>query len=559
MDFNDEISQLILESDKDETCRHSSHQIESWMLDYEYVAKCQDVSTLKGILKILISGREGRYPDLEKTVEKKILSLLPEKESNRIKKSSAALCRSGTKKDDRDGDSHFFSSYSGSCTTTTATTRRTRREEEQLDATNDVVQWAELMGCKERDYSSYSASDGDSDVVVLLKEFTSTSRGGGEEEKALNTSSSSFVSSSSSAKHTIEVPIRAKVVTFYGTRKTTSTDHDFMKRNNNKKYISTNSDRKNSGIPSAEQLVETSAIRQKKQGENLSLFGGKKKTNPVERICKERLSNRDYFRAWDKFNVEAAEAALDRSTSTDSSDDDDDDDLKLENLVYGNHRNGHATKTNSNLVTVIREEDYHTMDSDDEEEGSRLVDTCFLERLKSLSRDERKFMAIREKEKGNECYRLKQYETAMDHYSKSIAFDGENAVVYANRAVACIRNGKKNLLAWALDDCNKALEIDPEYIKALARRGKIYQMNGQYQDALRDFANCIRKEPGNEEYEKLWMEARNKHCPPHKEECDEQSKRRNVIIEEEDEDDESEHEERDVVEEIYTPGCSRKS
>lgn len=49
-------------------------------LDYSYVGKCEDSTELKRILAVLKSGKEGKYPALEQTVEEKIISLLPPSE-----------------------------------------------------------------------------------------------------------------------------------------------------------------------------------------------------------------------------------------------------------------------------------------------------------------------------------------------------------------------------------------------------------------------------------------------------------------------------------------------
>ncbi|XP_064614631.1 LOW QUALITY PROTEIN: sperm-associated antigen 1-like [Liolophura sinensis] len=47
-------------------------------LDYKYVEGCSDVKELEKILKVLRSGDEGRYPDLERTCEEKIEQLNPD-------------------------------------------------------------------------------------------------------------------------------------------------------------------------------------------------------------------------------------------------------------------------------------------------------------------------------------------------------------------------------------------------------------------------------------------------------------------------------------------------
>ncbi|KUF96505.1 Heat stress transcription factor A-3 [Phytophthora nicotianae] len=54
------------------------------MLDYGFVERCTDLDELKGILAMLRSGKEGRYPDLEKATEDRILAVLPERERTKI-------------------------------------------------------------------------------------------------------------------------------------------------------------------------------------------------------------------------------------------------------------------------------------------------------------------------------------------------------------------------------------------------------------------------------------------------------------------------------------------
>ena len=54
------------------------------MLDYEYVKACTNPNELKGIVSVLKSGKEGFYPQLLDLAEKKFLSILPEKERNKL-------------------------------------------------------------------------------------------------------------------------------------------------------------------------------------------------------------------------------------------------------------------------------------------------------------------------------------------------------------------------------------------------------------------------------------------------------------------------------------------
>ena len=67
-----------------------------------------------------------------------------------------------------------------------------------------------------------------------------------------------------------------------------------------------------------------------------------------------------------------------------------------------------------------------------------------------------------EKNKGNESFRVGESEAAVAHYSRSLALDPSNAVVWANRAMAYIR---QELFDLAEADSAAAILLDPTYIK----------------------------------------------------------------------------------------------
>ena len=43
---------------------------------------------------------------------------------------------------------------------------------------------------------------------------------------------------------------------------------------------------------------------------------------------------------------------------------------------------------------------------------------------------------------GNECFRQGQYDEAIDYYTEAIGLDAGNAVLYANRAMALLKQHK---------------------------------------------------------------------------------------------------------------------
>ncbi|KAK3901477.1 hypothetical protein C8A05DRAFT_34851 [Staphylotrichum tortipilum] len=101
---------------------------------------------------------------------------------------------------------------------------------------------------------------------------------------------------------------------------------------------------------------------------------------------------------------------------------------------------------------------------------------------------ERKQLAQKLKEAGNKAYGDKDFEKAIGLYSQAILCRPD-PVYYSNRA-AC----HNALSSWnkVVEDTTAALNLDPEYVKALNRRANAYDHLGKYSEALLDFtASCI--------------------------------------------------------------------
>lgn len=61
------------------------------------------------------------------------------------------------------------------------------------------------------------------------------------------------------------------------------------------------------------------------------------------------------------------------------------------------------------------------------------------------------------------CISAHKYSQAIDLYTKAIELNSENAVYFANRALA---HTKLEEYGSAIQDASKAVEIDPRYSKA---------------------------------------------------------------------------------------------
>lgn len=104
--------------------------------------------------------------------------------------------------------------------------------------------------------------------------------------------------------------------------------------------------------------------------------------------------------------------------------------------------------------------------------------------------------ALIEKEKGNRLFKDGRYDEAIESYGIGIECDPQNPVLYANRAMAFLR---KNMLGVAEEDCNQALQWDPNYVKAYHRRGLAREGLSKKALAVEDFQKVLSLEPNNRE------------------------------------------------------------
>ncbi|NXK99837.1 TTC1 protein, partial [Mesembrinibis cayennensis] len=101
------------------------------------------------------------------------------------------------------------------------------------------------------------------------------------------------------------------------------------------------------------------------------------------------------------------------------------------------------------------------------------------------------------KEKGNEQFKKGDYGEAEDSYTKALqicpaCFQKDRAVLFSNRAAAKMKQDK---MEAALSDCSKAVELDPNYIRALLRRAELYEKTEKLDEALEDYKAVLEKDP----------------------------------------------------------------
>ncbi|VFQ84924.1 unnamed protein product [Cuscuta campestris] len=109
-----------------------------------------------------------------------------------------------------------------------------------------------------------------------------------------------------------------------------------------------------------------------------------------------------------------------------------------------------------------------------------------------------------EKELGNELFKKKKFNEAIDCYSRSIVLS-PTAVAYANRAMAYL---KIKRFQEAEDDCTEALNLDDRYIKAYCRRSTARKELGKLRESVEDANIALRLEPHNHEVKKQYGEVK---------------------------------------------------
>ncbi|XP_031559515.1 tetratricopeptide repeat protein 1-like [Actinia tenebrosa] len=109
--------------------------------------------------------------------------------------------------------------------------------------------------------------------------------------------------------------------------------------------------------------------------------------------------------------------------------------------------------------------------------------------LSEEQKEERKKKAQEYKTKGNEYFKKSEYPEARELYTTAIRtcppeFKSDKAIFYSNRAACLV---KMELYKDAIQDSTKALELNPEYLKARLRRAQCYEHEDQLEEALEDY------------------------------------------------------------------------
>ncbi len=186
------------------------------------------------------------------------------------------------------------------------------------------------------------------------------------------------------------------------------------------------------------------------------------------------VPNYDYYSEWDKFNVDEELERLDAEEK------------KSAQKVVSPQFNCWELREHqsSNLISECQylEVQFSRQVELHQAHITEIVASAPIPAGGGKTERERRALATREKEKGNEAFKAKEYKEAIVYYTRSLELC-EDATVFANRAATDIK-----LMKWteAEVDCDACLRLQPGNLKALFRRGVARIALGRCEEAVAD-------------------------------------------------------------------------
>ncbi|XP_076606984.1 tetratricopeptide repeat protein 1 [Chaetodon auriga] len=117
--------------------------------------------------------------------------------------------------------------------------------------------------------------------------------------------------------------------------------------------------------------------------------------------------------------------------------------------------------------------------------------------LTEEEKETRRQQSLTLKEKGNSHFKAGDWLEAERSYKEAlvlcpVCFSRERAVLFSNRAAARLH---LDLKEKAISDCTRAIELNPDYVRALLRRAELYEQTEKLDEALEDYKKVLDRDP----------------------------------------------------------------
>ena len=151
---------------------------------------------------------------------------------------------------------------------------------------------------------------------------------------------------------------------------------------------------------------------------------------------------------------------------------------------------GITTKTGFNKTFINKNESASAAGDSSQDAFMKIMEKDANERYERKKANQK--LANEIKEKGNEQFKLKNYQKALDYYTEAIQTIRDNHILYTNRAQVYIIMEK---YSEAIADCDWALKVDEKCIKAFIHKGRSLTYLKKFDEALIEFQNAIKCDP----------------------------------------------------------------
>ena len=122
-----------------------------------------------------------------------------------------------------------------------------------------------------------------------------------------------------------------------------------------------------------------------------------------------------------------------------------------------------------------------------------------------------KELAQAAKAKGNAAFSAGKYDESIKHFTEAISHDPTDAIFYSNRSGAF---ASLNQPQAALDDANKCIELNPQFVKGYSRKGHALHSLGQYSEAKQAYEAGLQLDASNAALKEGLEEAKRALAPP---------------------------------------------